>query len=63
MGFIMKLDIVSYDKIMKNLTEINALSETISSLSENEAISVKSLKTIGYRLMTMSEESMELMKK
>ena len=56
------MDINSYDKIMENLREIKAVAETLSCLSVDEAISVESTKTLGYRVMAMSDEVMELLR-
>ena len=55
-------NIASYDKILENLKDIKAIAETLSSLSENEPISVESTKTLGFRIMRMSEEAIELLR-
>jgi len=47
---------------MENLREIKAVAETLSCLSVDEAISVESTKTLGYRVMAMSDEVMELLR-
>ena len=58
----MEVDIKQYDKIMENLKDINAIAEALSCLCVDEELSIESTKTLGYRLMTISEESIELLR-
>jgi len=56
------VDIAKYDKIMENLRQIRAIAETMSSLSVNEPVSVDSIKTLGYMIVGMNDEVMELLR-
>jgi len=48
---------------MENLKSIKATAEILSSISPNESISAESIKTIGYNMMNISDEALEMLRK